>query len=280
MKNLLSRLLTALVAVPIILGLLYLLPWWAFALLAAAAAAVASLEFFALTHRGDRPGQIAGLLLTLGLFATLVTTNFGETNSFLTTATILFVVPSALLFTLFFPRDQATALPRMTALATGPVYVGASLAAVACLRRIGPDRVGAGLVVLALMAAWFSDTAGYFVGKSVKGPKLYPAVSPNKTWSGSLGGVLGSALGAVFAHYVYLPELPLERGILVAMLAGAFGQAGDLCESLMKRSAGVKDSGGILPGHGGILDRVDALMFVGLGIYLAVRAGWLTLGTP
>jgi phosphatidate cytidylyltransferase len=191
---------------------------------------------------------------------------------------LIFVVHSALLFTLFRPGEQSTALLRMSALALGPLYVGVAIAAVAALRRVEPggsSRVGAGLVVFALMIAWFSDTAGYFFGKSFKGPKLYPAVSPNKTWSGSLGGLLGSALGAVLAHFWYLPELPLGRGLAVAVVAGAFGQAGDLCESLMKRSAGVKDSGGILPGHGGILDRLDALMFVALVLYVAVRSGWL-----
>jgi phosphatidate cytidylyltransferase len=129
------------------------------------------------------------------------------------------------------------------------------------------------------MIAWFSDTAGYFVGRSLKGPKLYPSVSPNKTWSGSVGGLAGSASAAVLAHFVFMPELPLARGILAAVITGAFGQAGDLCESLMKRSAGVKDSGGILPGHGGILDRIDALLFAGLGLYIAVRSGWLALAS-
>jgi phosphatidate cytidylyltransferase len=279
MKNLSIRLLTAVFAVPIILGLLYYLPWSAFGLLAAAAAVVASIEFYQMTHRDDRPGQFAGLALTLGLFATLLFTNFGATQPFAALAATVLVTPVALLFTLFNPRDQNTAFGRMTALAMGPVYLGAALAALAALRRIAPDRTGANLVVLTLMVAWFSDTAGYFVGKSLKGPKLYPSVSPNKTWSGSIGGLGGSAGAAVLAHFVYMPELPLARGILVAVVAGAFGQAGDLCESLMKRSAGVKDSGGILPGHGGILDRIDALLFAGLGLYLAVRSGWLPLAS-
>lgn len=275
MKNLAFRVLTALVAVPIILGLLYWLPWWAFGILAGAATAIAALEFFHMTHRDDRAGRVFGLLLTLVVFIALTFTRFGITNSFLTVLLTVSVVPFAFLFTLFNPLEQSTALPRMTALAAGPLYLGSSMAALTCLRRAPGPNVGAGLVVLALMIAWFSDTAGYFVGKSLKGPKLYPSVSPNKTWSGSVGGIFGSALGALFAHFVYLPHLPLAKSVLVAAVAGAFGQAGDLCESLMKRSAGVKDSGGILPGHGGILDRIDALMFVALVLYAVVRSGWL-----
>lgn len=278
MSNLVSRVLTAVVAVPIILGLLYFLPWWAFALLAGGAQAVGALELLHLTHRDDRVGRIFGSVLSTFVFTTLVLTNFGSHDSFLTIIVLVSVVPFALLFTLFRPGDHSTALVRMAALSMGPFYVGTSLAALACLRRIEPggvSRVGAGLAVLALMIAWFNDTAAYFVGKGLGGPKLYPSVSPNKTWSGAVGGLLGSAVGALLAHFWYLPELPLDRGLAVALATGALGQAGDLCESLMKRSAGVKDSGGVLPGHGGILDRLDALMFVALALYVLVRSGWL-----
>jgi phosphatidate cytidylyltransferase len=279
MKNLAFRLLTATVAIPIILILLYFLPWWAFGGLAALAMNVASLEFFQLTHKGDRLGQAFGLSLNTVVYTVLVVTEFGTTNPSLALCTLVAVTPAALLFTLLFPAEQATSLARMTALVTAPFYLGTSLAAIACLRRIGSSTVGAGLVVMTLMVAWFSDTAGYFVGKGLGGPRLYPSVSPNKTWSGALGGLIGSGLAAVLAHVWYLHgHIPLEKGVLAAVIAGAFGQAGDLCESLMKRSAGVKDSSGILPGHGGILDRLDAVMFAALALYVAVRSGWLPLG--
>ncbi len=280
MNNLAFRVLTALVAVPIIIGLLYLLPWFAFGGLVLAAVAVAALEFFGMSHPDDKRGRAMGLLLTLGLHAALVFTRFGAEHPSLTLAASLLVTPVALLFTLFNPGEQKTAFARMATLAMGPLYMGVSLGAVTALRRIDTihgQRVGAGLVVLTLMIAWFSDTAGYFVGKTFKGPKLYPSVSPNKTWSGAIGGLFGSALGAVLAHFWFLHELPLVAGLVTAVVCGAFGQAGDLSESLMKRSAGVKDSGGILPGHGGILDRLDAVMFVGMGLFAAIRAGWLVL---
>ncbi|MEI8258581.1 MAG: phosphatidate cytidylyltransferase [Deltaproteobacteria bacterium] len=280
MKNFWSRFLTAAVAVPIILGLLYLLPWYAFGILAFAALVVSAFELFAITHPDDVVGRVAGVLLTAGIFSVLVWTQFATRHPTLTLAAVLCVTPVALLVTLFRAGDQKTALLRMSALSMGPLYLGASIGAIACLRRVDEAhgaRVGAGLVVLTLMIAWFSDTAGYIVGKSVKGPRLYEAVSPNKTWSGAIGGLAGSALGALLAHFVYLPQLPLARGLAVAVVCGAVGQAGDLCESLMKRSGGVKDSGAILPGHGGMLDRLDAMMFVAIGLYAAVRSGWLPL---
>lgn len=280
MKNLFFRLLTAFIAIPIILALLYLLPWYAFGTLAFAALIVGALEFFAISHGDDLVGRTCGVLFTMAIFTVLVLSEFATRHPTATLAAVLAVTPVALLVTLFRAGNQRTALLRMSALSMGPLYLGASLAAIASLRRVDATHgahVGAGLVVLTLMIAWFSDTAGYFVGKSIGGPRLYASVSPNKTWSGALGGLAGSALGALLAHFVYLHELPLARGLLAAIVCGAVGQAGDLCESLMKRSAGVKDSGAILPGHGGILDRLDAMMFVALGLYAAVRSGWLTL---
>jgi len=279
-KNLTVRLLTAAIAVPLILALLYLCPWWGFASLAGAAMIVAALEFFGMTHAGDRSSQLVGTAITAALFAVLVWTDFGRRSAGLVIVSLVALAPVALVVTLVRPGDVTTSLVRMASLALGPAYVGSSLAAIACIRRLevpGHHHVGAGLVLLSLMAAWFGDTGGYFAGRGIGGPKLYPTVSPNKTWAGAVGGLAGSGLGAAFAHFVYLPELPLVRGLAVAVVAGALGQIGDLCESLLKRSTGVKDSGGILPGHGGILDRVDALLFVALAVYGAARAGWLGL---
>lgn len=278
MSNLAVRLLTALVGIPIILAILYIAPPVVFFTLCAVALVVASLEFYAMSHPNDRTGQLFGTAVTFGLFAVLVYTQFALTHPSLALFTTLSLSPIALLFYLARPAEIPNALTRSAALAFGPIYIGGSLAALACLRTLGTSNEGAGLALMTLMIAWFSDTAGYFFGKGLKGPKLYAAVSPNKTWSGGIGGVLGSMLGAVLAHFIYLPTLPLGRGLAVAAIAGILGQTGDFCESVLKRSAGVKDSGGILPGHGGILDRVDALMFAALAVYVSFRAGLIELG--
>src|SRR5689334_13444771 len=109
MSNLVFRLLTALVAVPLILAILYLAPWWGFGILACAAMCVGALEFFQMTHKDDRIGQSFGLLLSLLVFGVLLTTNFGETNSGLALLTVMALVPAGSLFTLFRPGEQATA---------------------------------------------------------------------------------------------------------------------------------------------------------------------------
>jgi phosphatidate cytidylyltransferase len=280
MSNLRSRVLTAAIAVPLLLGLLYALPWFAWGAFVAFALAIACFEYFTMTHPDDGLAKWVGTAATLALYVLLIVTDFGARGGTgWVVLALTSVVPLALLYTLFRPQEQKTAMLRMSALALAPWYLGVGFASNTLLARVHDEmssrRVGAGFVVFSLMVAWLGDTGGYFAGKGIGGPKLYPAVSPNKTWSGAIGGLLGSVVGALLAHFWYLPELPLGKGIMAALIAGAFGQLGDLCESLMKRSVGVKDSGGILPGHGGILDRVDALLFVSGALYAMQRAGLL-----
>ena len=120
---------------------------------------------------------------------------------------------------------------------------------------------------MAFMFAWFADTGGYFGGRFFGKHKLYEAVSPKKTVEGAIGGLVGAVIGALMASLGYLRVLPLSHTIPLALFAGALGEAGDLGESLIKRSMGVKDSGAIVPGHGGILDRADALIFTSVAVY-------------
>lgn len=277
MSNLLRRFLTALVFGPIILSLMYIVHPIGFTVFVAIAVAIASWELFSLSHP-DRLGRIVGVTLSVGYFLVARYTDFGRLHSSTFILTTALLAPIALLLTLTRPARITHALVEVGTLILGPLYIGAMMATIPLMLDIGTRNQGAGLVLLTLMVAWLSDTIAMGVGKALGGPKLYPAVSPNKTWSGALGGLTGSMLGAVIAHFGYLPSLPLGAGIAVAAAAGAVGQAGDLCESVLKRAAGVKDSGAVLPGHGGFLDRIDALTFAAATMYLALRAGWLSLG--
>jgi phosphatidate cytidylyltransferase len=120
-------------------------------------------------------------------------------------------------------------------------------------------RVGPKLLLFALVLVWAGDTAAYFVGRSIGRWKMAPNLSPNKTWEGAAANLLASlAVGVFFARWTGIGLRSLLPG---AALANVAGQLGDLAESAYKRSAGAKDSGGLLPGHGGMLDRVDALVF-------------------
>jgi phosphatidate cytidylyltransferase len=120
------------------------------------------------------------------------------------------------------------------------------------------------------MIAWMGDTGGYVFGRMMGKTKLYEAVSPKKTREGLLGSVVFSVGAAAAASLTFLPELPTLHAIGLAAVGALLGTMGDLVESLLKRSTGVKDSGSILPGHGGLFDRVDALLVVGPLVLLYV----------
>jgi phosphatidate cytidylyltransferase len=133
-------------------------------------------------------------------------------------------------------------------------------------RDFGPH--GADMVIFVLLVVWLGDTGAYFAGRFLGKKKLYPAVSPKKTWAGAFGGLAFSALAAAAVKLTLIESLPWLHAFGMALPGAALGQMGDLVESLVKRSTGVKDSGAILPGHGGILDRVDAVLFFAPYVYL------------
>jgi phosphatidate cytidylyltransferase len=269
-SNLVVRLVTGFIGAPLILALLYLGPAWGWLLFVTAAAIVGAFELFAMTHPGDRVSQAIGALLTVGVIGVLWT--FGADAK--AVLTLLLVMPIlGMLLVLFRLGDIHTAAVRVMANTFGPLYVGGGLGAIILLRRDGNIATpydGASFVVLALMLSWLSDTGAYFAGRFLGRHKLYEAVSPKKTVEGAIGGLAGGLVGALSAHFFFLRALPLTHAVLLALVATALGQAGDLGESLLKRSFNVKDSGGILPGHGGILDRVDATLVTATITYLYV----------
>lgn len=136
-------------------------------------------------------------------------------------------------------------------------------------------------ILLIFAVTWLTDTFAYLVGRTLKGPKLAPKISPNKTISGAVGGLLGGMGGAMLVYLlVYLVpalstilsmfNLTWWHFLLIGMVASVCGQAGDLFESKLKRNAGIKDSGNIFPGHGGMLDRIDAMIFISTFVYIVI----------
>src|SRR5699024_1792214 len=128
----------------------------------------------------------------------------------------------------------------------------------------GSDRTaeGLGLLVMAVLITWMSDTAAYLVGKSMGHTRLIPRISPNKTVEGAIGGLVAAAITAVVCVVAFGLAINPLAAVVFGIVAGAIGILGDLGESMIKRRAGAKDSGTLIPGHGGILDRIDALIFV------------------
>jgi phosphatidate cytidylyltransferase len=181
-------------------------------------------------------------------------------------AILLAVVPPGLYY-LFRFGDLETVATRAAFTITGIVYVGLTTTTLAlCKRDFGPD--GADVVALVLLIAWVGDTGAYFAGRFLGNAKLYPAVSPKKTWAGAYGGLAGSTVAVVVMKLAFLDQLTWLDVVLIAIPGAVLGQLGDLFESLLKRAVGVKDSGSLLPGHGGMLDRIDAVLFIGPYVYL------------
>lgn len=147
----------------------------------------------------------------------------------------------------------------------------ASLLYVPLLASVWPQiklHFGPGWLFVALAIAFMSDTGAYAFGRMWGKHKLYPAVSPGKTWEGALGGLVGANLATIgWGSLFLLPELSIGKAVVLGVLGSLAGQIGDLFESMLKRGYGVKDSGNLLPGHGGMLDRVDALLFVAPVVY-------------
>jgi phosphatidate cytidylyltransferase len=251
--------------VPPLLGLLFVGPAWGFFALVLVASGLASGELFRMTHPGDRVAQGVGVLTTMGAFA--ATYSFSSDPRALL-STIVVVTLIGLLTPLWRLGNMQTAALRTLAGVAGPFYIGSLLAMLAMLRRDGGGDQGGKLVFLCFTFSWLADTGGYFFGRFLGKTKLYEAVSPKKTRAGFVGALVGASVGALLASLVYMPQLPLVPGLALALFAGAVGQLGDLVESLLKRSTGIKDSGGIVPGHGGMLDRIDALIVVSPIVYL------------
>ncbi|MDR7865493.1 MAG: phosphatidate cytidylyltransferase [Sporomusaceae bacterium] len=157
----------------------------------------------------------------------------------------------------------------------GVVYVGLAFAHLVLLRftdqsllmatKFGPLSAGAVYLWLAFVGTWSADTFAYFVGKNFGHRKLAPKVSPGKTWEGTIGGVAGSVIGVTAMGAAC--ALPLGHSAAIGLLVGIVAPVGDLVESSMKRFCGVKDSGKLLPGHGGVLDRFDSVMFAAPAVY-------------
>jgi phosphatidate cytidylyltransferase len=271
-SNLTLRLATAVVMVPIILTLIFIAPAWSFYLLVLAALLVGVREVFVMTHPNDGVSQAMGV--ALGAIAS-VAVYVGGSDPRVLIAVLVTIPVLGPILTLARLGSIETAALRACAMGFVPLWVAVPLTLLAGLRTLHPGMQGSGLVLLALGLGWFADTGAYFAGRFLGKHKLYEAVSPKKTVEGALGGLVASVVWALLAVFWFLKGwLPLLHAIPLALVAGALGQAGDLGESLLKRSTGVKDSGAILPGHGGIMDRLDAVIVTSLAVYL--YAAWTT----
>lgn len=171
-------------------------------------------------------------------------------------------------------KEQGSALLNSAATLAGVLYVGVLGGVLVLLRQWPPQTdlwPSGSLVILLFVLVWCTDTFAYFIGRWLGRHRLFPRVSPKKTVEGALAGLIGGVAVAWVAGATLLKAPPMRDLLAIAVLVGVCGQIGDLAESLMKRDAGVKDTSGLLPGHGGVLDRFDSLLFAAPVVYLWLR---------
>lgn len=263
-----SRIITALIVLPILIASI-LIDWLAllFVALALAAMVLGLFEFWVLSgKRGMKANAGVGFLGAAALF-TLFYFDAPATGAFLLVMTLaaLTIIVLAAEMLKGAPFEKMIGAAGATLL--GVLYVvllGGHLVAV----RMGfPQLRAAHLLSFFFLVIMGSDTGAYYTGRAFGRRKLAPKISPGKTWEGAVGGMLASLLMAALAHYWFFRELPLKWALPLSALMNVLGVLGDLTESALKRSAGAKDAAQILPGHGGLLDRLDSLLFNAPVIY-------------
>jgi phosphatidate cytidylyltransferase len=269
-----KRVLTAAVLIPAVVATV----WWAHTsvvtVVATMVALLALLEFFALgDHAGLRGHRVWTGFCAIAIFFTQWLASEEQTRALaggirVTRVTelaqafsielilIVFVVGTTGII-LFGRQPIEESLGGLSVSSAALIFLVLPLSAVVRLDGVG--LVGRKLLLFTLVLVWAGDTAAYFIGRAIGRWRMAPKLSPKKTWEGATANLLGSVLVALIAQR-WITEVPLQHLIGMAALANIAGQAGDLLESAYKRSAGMKDSGTLLPGHGGMLDRIDALV--------------------
>jgi phosphatidate cytidylyltransferase len=259
-----SRIITALVVLPFLIASI-LISWLSplFVLLAAAAMVLGLFEFYVLAKKRDlKPDAVAGYLGATALFTVFYFNQPGELLDVLLLQLILIVFTIGTLIAATLrgaPFEKMLASIGATVLGVlYVVFLGGHLVA---LRTGFTQAVSADLLSFFFLVLMGADTGAYYVGKSLGKHKLAPSISPGKTWEGVAGGFIASLLMAILAHFWFFRELPLKVALPLAGVMIVIGIFGDLTESALKRGAGAKDAAKLLPGHGGILDRLDSLLF-------------------
>jgi phosphatidate cytidylyltransferase len=267
--NLLRRVATALVALPLLLALVFLAPPAAFVTLAAALLILGMRELLGLlAAAGVRPVRVAAWAALAAFFVDAATASAGGVP--LWPIALVAAAVAAL-----GRHDHRDALAGAAAAWLGAAYLGGLGGTIAAIRLLPPADQGAWRVVLLLAAVMAADTAAFFVGHALGRRPLAAGISPSKTLEGALGGLAGGALGALAVRALGLPALPALHAAGLGMGVAALGVCGDLVESRLKRWAGAKDSGVAFPGHGGVLDRLDSVLLASPVLYFYF---WLVAG--
>ena len=267
-NELARRAVVAVIGAPIALGIIWL-GGAPLATLAGALAGIAAWEYYRIARDGgSTPMSVVGIVFSAMIPLAVHAQQLGV---FAVPLVIWILVPLFVLALTIWTRGvDGKPLGAAATTVFGALYTGGTLSYLYALRYFGyavGDTAGALVVIMPVVLTWASDTGAYFTGRVLGGPKLIPSVSPAKTVSGAIGAVVATVGAcAAFVHFLLKPQAQLAFSptglIIFAVCISVTAQIGDLTESLLKREAGVKDSGSLIPGHGGVLDRLDSLFFV------------------
>ena len=253
-----TRLLTAAVALPLLFFLIHCAPEWGFASAILVLTGVGLWEYFSLIRAQCSHSPVVGALWGMLVALSMVSGDMRLSGATLTFGFILIFILSLR------DRQPARGIQTISLYVLGVVYIGFLFPHLVWIHR-GP--AGAEWIFFILLAAMLGDTGGYAVGRLWGKRKLLPHISPGKTIEGSVGSTGGHCVAALVAWQYLLPHRSGLELMLLALFIGLLAQLGDLCESALKRACNAKDSGHFFPGHGGVLDRIDSLLFPGAFIY-------------
>ena len=279
-----SRLITALIALPVLIAsivLPYFLPQypaanWLFLVIAALGLGAGLFEFFTLTKKLELKADASMAYLgAAALFVAFVFDAPSKTPDLLVLTVALFLIAVLISQTFRFQKDFSKLLIGVGVTVLGVLYV-AFLGGFIVSMRVGFEATLVPFLSTKLLAFFFlvvmgADVGGYYIGKNFGKHKLVPKISPGKTWEGVIGGLIFSSIFAAISTATFFPELPYKFSIPLAIVMSLIGLFGDLAESAMKRGSNTKDAASILPGHGGLLDRLDSLLFNAPILYYFAR---------
>jgi phosphatidate cytidylyltransferase len=274
-----ARLRTAAVVLPILIASI-LIPWlkWLFVAMAIAAMVLALFEFYVLAKQQQlKPDTGAGFVAALTI---LVISLFPADiyNIILVQFVIIILTAATLVTTTLRGSPFDMMIGSVGATVLGVLYIAVLGSHLVALRMFHNQAVAADMLSFFFLVLMGADAGAYYVGRAFGKRKLAPSISPGKSWEGVAGGVAAALLMAAVAHYWFFRELELKYALPLAVVMTVVGIFGDLAESALKRGAGAKDTASILPGHGGLLDRLDSLLFNAPLIYYFARFYFHGLG--
>jgi phosphatidate cytidylyltransferase len=262
--NALKRLIVAAVLLPVVYLYVMYLPSRYFLFLLIFVSLLAMSEFYSMYH-------VAGMLRYSCLFFGTCIVGISYISKDLLLDIIIFSILVVMGIRLLVKRDPLSALYDISPPILGLLYIPVFLAFQTQIRRLGSEWI-----IFLYASVWASDTMAYYLGKWIGERRLYKEVSPNKTVAGAVGSFIGGVIGVLLLRATIVPLLTISSAVLIGIMIGVISIVGDLVESMFKRDAGIKDSGVIIPGHGGILDKIDGVLFAGPVLYWILKVMGIT----